>query len=78
MCRPYGDSGRGKPLPYGVSEGRFILSWGTDTGRPVEGSLRFQSPPSSASHALGTFPLEGGRLSGGCKGRPYVSNKLLS
>ena len=39
--------------------------------RPAEGPLRLQSPPSSASHALGTFPLIGGRLAGGRKGRPY-------
>ena len=39
--------------------------------RPAKGPLRFQSPPSSASHALGTFPLVGGRLAGGRKGRPY-------
>ena len=39
--------------------------------RPAKGPLRFQSPPSSASHALGTFPLIGGRLAGGRKGRPY-------
>ena len=40
------------------------------------GSLRFQSPPSSASHALGTFPLLGGRLSGGRKGRPYIKKQI--
>ena len=29
---------------------------------PSRGVLPFWGPPSSASHALGTFPLEGGRL----------------
>ena len=38
---------------------------GMDTGRPAEGFLQFRSPPSSAPHVLGTFPPEGGRLSGG-------------
>ena len=48
---------------------------GPDTGRPVKGSLRFRRPPSSASHALGTFPLGGGRLSGDRKGRLYENTK---
>ena len=57
MCRPYGV----KMIPP-IRRGRTLSR--------AAGALRFRNLPSSAPFG-GTFPLEGGRLSGDRKGRPY-------
>ena len=76
------DGGGGKPPPYmGSSPGtdgpvcrpygvqkRFHRFVGAGHFRGPPGALRFRRPPSSAPFG-GTFPLEGGRLSGG-RGKP--------
>ena len=77
------DGGGGKPPPYmGSSPGtdgpvcrpygvqkRFHRFVGAGHFRGPPGALRFRRPPSSAPFG-GTFPLEGGRLSGGHMGPP--------
>ena len=62
--------------PYGQTPTPSFFFVGAGHWPARRGSLRFQSPPSSASHALGTFPLLGGRLSGGRKGRPYIKKQI--
>ena len=54
--------------PYGVQK-RFHRFVGAGHFRGPPGALRFRRPPSSAPFG-GTFPLEGGRLSGGHMGPP--------
>ena len=73
MCRPYEweesseAGGWGHPPLRDGGIFRFCRR-GRRPRRPAKGPLRFQSPPSSASHALGTFPK--GEGLGGAGGAP--------
>ena len=82
------DGGGGKPRPTWVAppgtDGPVCRPYGVKMIPPIRrdrtlsrpaGALRFRSPPSSAPFG-GTFPLEGGRLSGDRKGRPYGGNGI--